>query len=83
MHAYNQETTLLHIQPGSCYKQFDKRSYHIDIQTHNLGPQMRLESLPKIDLLTQSDTTKTLVRQLTCLLNTLINSSSYLEFKQW
>lgn len=30
---------------------------------------MRLESLPKINLLVQSDTTRTLVRQLTCLLN--------------
>ena len=31
--------------------------------------QIRLESLPKMNLLVQSDTTNTLVRQLTCLLN--------------
>lgn len=31
---------------------------------------MRLESLPKINFLVQSDTTRNLVRQLTCLLGT-------------
>lgn len=31
--------------------------------------QIRLESLPKMNLLVQSDTTSILVRQLTCLLN--------------
>ena len=33
-----------------------------------LGFYIRLESLPKMNLLVQSDTTKNLVRQLTCLL---------------
>lgn len=43
-------------------------------------PQIRLESLPKTNLRVQSETTNTLVRQLTCLLNQI---NSYSKSNSW
>ena len=40
-----------------------------NLRASQMLSQIRLESLPKMNLLVQSDTTSILVRQLTCLLN--------------
>lgn len=46
-----------------------KETTQDDLQASQKLLQIRLESLPKMNLLVQSDTTSILVRQLTCLLN--------------